>query len=176
MAGLAGGGFVAAWYGSGGIVAQVYDDAGAAVGASFTVAASSGAHRPSLAALADGGFAVSWHEDRLTGGDTSGSGVHVRSYDAAGTATSPDLLANTTTAGDQKMTSLAALAGGGWVVSWYNDNPAPGGANSYQAQIFDAAGAPVGGEILVNTATSGDQARPLLVALLSLIQSDAADD
>ena len=150
VAGLAGGGFVAAWYGSGGIVAQVYDDAGAAVGASFTVAASSGAHRPSLAALADGGFAVSWHEDRLTGGDTSGSGVHVRSYDAAGTATSPDLLANTTTAGDQKMTSLAALAGGGWVVSWYNDNPAPGGDNSYQAQIFDAAGAPVGGELVIS--------------------------
>jgi len=149
VTGLAGGGYVVAWDSSGGTKAQVYDSAGAPAGTVITLVANWGGNHADIAALADGGFAVAWHDDRTTGGDTSGSGVHLRTFDASGAATSADLLVNTTTPGDQHMVSVGVLAGGDRVVTWFDD--AVGAApNAVRAQIFDAAGAPVGGEITVS--------------------------
>ena len=65
---------------------------------------------------------------------------------------------NTNTAGDQGDAHLAALAGGGYVIVWHNDD------GSISAQIYDAAGAASGGELsLVGSGATG----PVDVAGLS---------
>ena len=67
----------------------------------------------------------------------------------------------------QVNSAIAELTGGGFVVSWA-DSSLVGGDSSgsgIKAQRFDSTGAKVGGEILVNTATDGNQSVPSVVAL-----------
>jgi hypothetical protein len=59
-------------------------------------------------------------------------------------------LVNTRTAGDQAPPLIAALAGGGYVVTWFSSAD----QNVY-AQQFDAGGTRVGGETLVAHAGPG---------------------
>ena len=80
VTGLAGGGFVVTWQGSG-IRAQVFDQNGVAVAPAFNLSPISANDfgPPDVAALDGGGFAIVWHDTRTTGGgDVSGSGVHLR--------------------------------------------------------------------------------------------------
>src|SRR3954465_8773987 len=67
-----------------------------------------------------------------------------------------ETLVNSVTAGDQSGAKISRLNSGGFVLVWRAAN---GDGNNYgvKAQIYDAAGAPVGGEFLVNTTTSGRQ-------------------
>jgi Ca2+-binding RTX toxin-like protein len=149
ITGLAGGGFVVAWDGFSDLV-QVFDASGTPVAPAFTLPTGSSAKNIDIAALPDGGFAVTWQDDRTSGGDVSDSGIHLRTYDAAGVAVSGDVLVNTATAGEQEFPSIAVLAGGGFVVTWI-DTGGPGTLdNRWKAQIFDATGAAVGGEVIVN--------------------------
>src|SRR5262249_14679993 len=59
----------------------------------------------------------------------------------------------------------------GFVVTWLDGSLGVGGAtgdtsgNAVKAQVYTAAGAAVGSEIRVNTATSGDQSLPQITAL-----------
>ncbi|HYD36829.1 MAG TPA: cadherin domain-containing protein [Allosphingosinicella sp.] len=76
-------------------------------------------------------------------------GVHLRVYDASGAPVGGDVLVNTGTTGNQADPSIAALAGGGYVVTW-TDRPGQGAPWVAKAQIFDSSGARVGGEFLVS--------------------------
>src|SRR6188474_1439825 len=74
---------------------------------------------------------------------------------------------NSQTSGDQLRPEVAALANGGFVVVW-NDASGTLGDNSgrgVKAQLYDASGAAVGGEFLVNTQTTGDQDDPSVTGL-----------
>jgi hypothetical protein len=158
VTGLAGGGFVVTWSSLfDGIQAQVFDAHGAAVAPAFNVSpvSANSTRRPDVAALDDGGFAIVWDDTRSAGGDVSGSGVHLRAYDAAGAALGPDKLVNIATAGNQADTSITALPDGHYVVTW-TDRGAPGTGGSWltKARILDAAGAPLGSEFVVNATTS----------------------
>src|SRR5262249_41287256 len=63
---------------------------------------------------------------------------------------------NATTLNDQTLPSVTGLAGGGYVVTWEASSQDGSGKGIY-AQRYDASGATVGGEFLVNTFTSSDQ-------------------
>ena len=82
-----------------------------------------------------------------------------------------EILVNTATASLQESPQITALSNGGFVVTWYDGSQGVGGATgdtsstAIKAQIFTAAGAAVGGEILVNTATAGHQVYPQITAL-----------
>jgi hypothetical protein len=65
---------------------------------------------------------------------------------------------NTTTAGGQSASAIADLTGGGFVVAWTSDGEEGATAGVF-ARRFDAAGAPLGGEIPV----SGDPVGQLTV-------------
>ena len=146
---LADGGYVVAWMVSGAIRAQLFDASGAATGSLLTLVSATTAssiRMPDIAALADGGFALSWEDNRTTGGDTTGSGVHVRAFDQTGTATGADTLVNVATVGNQADSSITALSGGGYVVTWTDR----GAGWVIKAQIFDAANTRVGTEFVVN--------------------------
>lgn len=71
---------------------------------------------PSVAALDSGGYIVAWHSDRQDGG--RGGGVYSQQYDLYGVKDGGERLVNIRTAGTQYAPSVAALKGGGYIVTW----------------------------------------------------------
>jgi Ca2+-binding RTX toxin-like protein len=179
-AGLQGGGFVAVWFdgnaegpgsGAGGVKAQLFDAAGARVGGEFLVnTATANAQVPTaVTALASGGFVVAWTDSSLQGGDAAIGSAKAQVFDAAGARVGGEFLLNTTTAGAQTETVLAALPNGGFVAAWVDGSRTGGDTSSkaVRAQLFDASGAKIGPEFLVNTATGNDQHKPAVTVLAS---------
>ena len=173
---LAGGGFVVVWMDSSGtapdsdfaVKAQLFDTSGAPVGSEFIVNTTTSGLQfgHSVAALAGGGFAITWTDLSGVGGDTDSS-VKGQLYSAAGAPVGGEFLVNTATTNAQQSSTIAGLSGGGFVVAW-SDASLLGGdasAGSVKAQLFDGAGAKVGGEILANTTTAGLQYAPQSAAL-----------
>src|SRR3990167_6150528 len=112
-----------------------------------------------IAALSGGGFVVTWHAE-----DGSGFGVYAQRYNASGTALDGEFRVNTATASSQHTSSVAALSGGGFVVTWESEVQDGGGYGVY-AQRYDASGAAVGSEFRVNTTTASDQLASAITAL-----------
>ncbi|WP_198368526.1 lipase family protein [Roseomonas rosulenta] len=182
---LSGGGFVVTWYDYSGtlgdaefqsVKAQVFDASGAKVGSEFLVNTQTAMDqtRPSVAALSNGGFVVTWDDYSGTLGDTSGrigpmfpQSVKAQVFDASGAKVGSEFLVNTETASSQEAPSVAALSNGGFVVTWQDWSGTLGDADqtSIKAQVFDAGGAKVGSEFLVNTETAGQQLDPAVTAL-----------
>ncbi|MCB1486502.1 MAG: hypothetical protein KDJ88_03475, partial [Bauldia sp.] len=107
-----------------------------------------------VAALANGGFVAVWQTDN----DGSGSGIRFSVYDNNGAAVKANqfgggIAVNTTTSGEQVTPDVTALADGGFVVVWDDDQ-----RSGTYGQRFDASGNKVGGEFLVHSGTAGDQA------------------
>ena len=153
IARLTNGGFVITWSDTVGssIKAQVYAAGGATVGGELTVntQATGTQDHARVAGLSNGRFVIVWDDDSGTLGDGSGIGLKAQMYDAGGTTIGGEFLVNTTLAGDQTSPDIAALPGGGFVVSW-TDSEAGG---SIRAKLFDGAGARVGDEFMVNIPT-----------------------
>ncbi|MCB9378348.1 MAG: hypothetical protein H6511_06240 [Holophagales bacterium] len=117
--------------------------------------------QPSVAVADDGSFLVAWTADQ---GDGSGYGVFARRFDAAGNATTGDLVVPTTTLYDQSTPSVAALSTGGWVVAWTSylqETPSQVGPQPIVfAQRFDASGGKVGAPIQVTAQAFDRQENP----------------
>jgi Ca2+-binding RTX toxin-like protein len=121
----------------------------------------------SIAALSNGGFVVTFNDDSGLGGDNSVSSIRARIFNANGTQAAPELLVNTTISGFQGYSSVAALANGGFVVS-FTDESGLGGdnsASSIRARIFNATGGQTAPEFIVNTATTDRQDESSVTAL-----------
>jgi VCBS repeat-containing protein len=158
-----GGGFVVVWRDQSGaglgpntaeIKGQLFDAGGNKVGGEFQVNPpdSSYQDRPDVASLSSGGFAVTWS-------DSADGDVKAQVYDSAGNKIGGTITANTTLAETQFDQKVTGLANGGFVVTW-EDRSRSGGDTDGQAtraQVFDNLGNKVGGEILVNTRTAGNQ-------------------
>jgi Ca2+-binding RTX toxin-like protein len=117
-----------------------------------------------LKALAGGGFAIA--QPRLSDTGT-GLDVVIRIYDQSGVKTS-EFVANTNAAGDQFLPAMDVSPSGNIILVWQDNNvTGDGSGSSVKAQIFDAAGNKIGGEILVNQTTAGNQGMPSVLALSS---------
>ena len=169
---LSDGGFVVTWLSlnqddgsSSGIYAQRYTANGTPVGSEFPVnsATVNGQYYPTIAALSDGGFVVSW-ESYLQ--DGSGYGIYAQRYAADGTPSSDgEIPVNSTKVNSQQDPTIAALTNGGFVVSWASYNQDGSGWGIY-AQRYAANGQKIDGEFLVNSDnTAGDQIHPSIAAL-----------
>ncbi|MFM2280229.1 MAG: hypothetical protein RLZZ444_2460, partial [Pseudomonadota bacterium] len=110
-----------------------------------------------LLALEGGGFVVSWASQ-----DADSLGVYQQLYDADGDRIGGETLVNTTTTSAQYIPKLAALADGGHVVTWIDYSS---GSADVVLQRYDATGAAQGGEVLVNSFTTGNQERTAITAL-----------
>jgi Ca2+-binding RTX toxin-like protein len=165
ITGLDGGGFVVVWteintltmgYD---IFAQRYAADGAAAGAQFVVNSSPSNEQPAVAALANGGFVVSWIGVNAL---AMGYDIFARSFNAQGVATGEESVVNTITDGFQNAPMIAALVGGGFVVSWTSPNPIPMMGDLIYARHYDTAGLPVGIEFLVgDSSVAGQTAAPI---------------
>jgi T1SS-143 domain-containing protein len=168
IAALANGGFVVTWTSYGqdgsaeGVFARRYDAAGQPSGEfrvnSFT---NDDQSLSSVAGLAGGDFVVTWTSYDQDG---NGYGIYGQRYDANGVVSGGEFRINSTTAFDQIYASVAALTGGGFVVTWTSYFQDGGGFGVY-GQRYDSTGAPSGTEFLVNTTTAGVQDYPSVTAL-----------
>jgi hypothetical protein len=99
---------------------------------------------PDVAALREGGFIVVW-----TDPNSSVTDIRASLLNSVGTPLVTGILVNTTTTGAQNEASVAALADGGFLVTWEDDN-----ANLVRAQRFDAAANKIGTEFTVKIGRS----------------------
>jgi hypothetical protein len=99
---------------------------------------------PDVAALRDGGFVFVW-----TDADSSVTDIRASLLNSNGAPLVSDFFVNTTTTGAQDEASVVALADGGFLVTWEDDN-----ANLVRAQRFDAAGTKIGTEFTVKNGKS----------------------
>jgi hypothetical protein len=167
---LVSGGFVVTWQsylqdGSGwGIYGQRYDAAGAKSGGEFKVNTEvmGDQFHPSVTALADGGFAVTWLSLDGTG---AGTGLCGQRYDAAGAPNGGEVPVDNDAAHSGYLPF--ALADGGFLVVSLSYLP-DGTGRDIHGQLHGAGGAPVGGAFKINTtaADSDEQPWPSVTALV----------
>ena len=122
---------------------------------------------PSIAALANGGFVVTW--DNEAGLDGSATGVFAKTFSVVSgdlqMAAGADVRVNTHVNGSQYNSQIAAFAGGGYVVVWQADNTADGSGLGIFGQRDDANGSAFGGEFLINANTPGNQQNQSVASL-----------
>jgi len=150
---------------------QIFDSAAAKLGGELALTSGTLTNHSDSAvvALADGGFAVGYSRSTSTN-NVVDTDVVVQTFDSAGAATSAATLVSATGTGAQGASAFIALAGGGFVATWNDTNSAALGdpnAMGVKAQLFDNAGAKIGGEFLVNTTTTNSQYQPSVAALAS---------
>ncbi|MBT7759690.1 MAG: tandem-95 repeat protein [Rhodospirillaceae bacterium] len=137
------------------VFGQRYDADGNSLGGEFQVNTYTTDDQayPSVAALADGGFAVSWSSTYQDGSDY---GIFGQRYDSSGDAAGGEFQINTHTSQGQYVSTMSGLADGGFVVIWNSDGQ---DSSSYGifGQRYDANGNPTGSEFRANTYTSGIQ-------------------
>lgn len=108
-----------------------------------------------------GSFVVAWYNQLL--GDDSGAivprEVYARRFAATGAPLGNEFRVNTTTAGDQRFPSIAIDQDGDFVIAWSSFSQDTSDWGIY-AQAFDASGAMVGDEFLVNTTVANRQIYP----------------
>jgi hypothetical protein len=175
---LQNGGFVVTWYDYSGtlgdssetsIKAKVFDAAGTPVTNEFLVNTQTADYQwyPTVTGLQNGGFVVTWQDASGTLGDSSDDSIKAKVFDAAGALVTDEFLVNTQTASDQLDPTITGLQNGGFVVSWEDNSGTLGDSSrhSIKAKVFDAAGALVTDEFLVNTQTADFQLSPTITGL-----------
>ena len=155
------GNFVITWSslnqdgGGWGVYAQRFNAAGVAQGLEFRVntATANDQMYSQVAMDADGDFVITWQSNGQDGG---GWGIYGQRYNAAGALQGAEFRANSTTANDQRFSSVDMAANGNFVVTWTSTNQDGSGLGIYM-QRYNANGSTSGGQTLVNTTTAGDQ-------------------
>ena len=99
------------------IWAQMYSNDGTVTLSDFRVNTytSSTQQDPSIVALEDGGFVVTWES---SGQDGDGYGIYGQRYDVNGAAVDEEFQVHTQTYSQQYDPTVAASADGGFVVAW----------------------------------------------------------
>ena len=89
-------------------------------------------------------------------------------FAADGSKVGGEIVATGPVQSDAAGSSIAALTGGGFVVTWNSSDPVPGGGPydpTVHAQVFDGSGAKVGGILTVNSYAPGNQGAGSVSAL-----------
>jgi len=174
VAASANGTFIVAWQdfspqtGDDEIFSRVFDATAAPVaGAKRTNTYTDGDQTlPSAAAAPDGTFVIAWQTYDANSFD---AGVSARLVDGTAKPLAPEIAVNTTTDDDQITPSIAMDdAGAGFVVAWTSvgqDTPSDPASGGVIARMFDASGAPLGSEVIVNETKSDDQEQPAIAAI-----------
>ncbi|MGZ8283357.1 MAG: hypothetical protein ACXWUN_10470, partial [Allosphingosinicella sp.] len=146
-----------------GVRAQHFDASGAKLGGEIAVNTTTDYEQSfaRVAALPDGGWVVVWQDMGTR------NGIVGQMFAADGTRVGPEFLVSTNVVNTQSTAAIATLAGGGFVVTWTDFSRIGGDPSSsaIKGQLFDASGARVGGEFLVNQLTAGTQQSSFLTAL-----------
>jgi len=164
---LSDGGYVITWQSEGqdgsglGIYAQRYNASGSRVGSETLINTYTNLEQsePSITALSDGGYVITWHS---SGQDGSDWGIYAQRFNASGGRVGSETLINTYRNSLQLYPSITALSDGGYVITWQSYGQDGSGWGIY-AQRFNASGSPVGSETLINTYIDSNQQPHLLL-------------
>ena len=118
-----------------------------------------------VAVLESGEFLVGW-QSFVPG--SSGAGqvdIRARRFSGDGVGQGSEFAVNTFTSNVQDQVELASLTDGRVAITWSDWGGGDGSGRGIAARLFEADGAAVGGEIRINTYTSGDQDRPTVAPL-----------
>ena len=178
IAGLASGGYVIAWSDSSAasgdrsataIRAQLYKANGTTVGNEFLVNTITGDRQydPSVTALANGGFVITWMDQSEAFGDQSGRAVRAQVFHADASPSGGEFLVNTITDDWQYDPDVTALADGRFVIVWSDLSESADDSSrvAVRAQVFNGNGTKDGNEFLVNSTTSNWQFDASVTAL-----------
>lgn len=117
---------------------------------------------PVVTGLPDGGWVVAWVvQDEGAALDVRLTGIMMLQFRADGSNTDFARFANTLTAGSQAGPGIAALAGGGYVITWQS-------GDTFYARRYDAGGVPLGPEqpiVQVAPSLSGGPSAPAIAPL-----------
>ena len=155
IAKLTDGSFVASWNSYGqdgngyGVVARRFAADGTPLTGELIVNSSTTAHQknPSIAALSDGGFTVTWRSQTQFGADYSVMG---RRYNASGSPVSSEFQISSFTSQDQAKAAVTGLPNGGFATTWHSLDPTGSDYRTY-AQQFDSSGNAASTTFQVNT-------------------------
>lgn len=156
------GDFVVVWRSVGqddsnyGVFAQRYNNAGIAQGSEFRVNTYTTSNQvfPAVAMDSVGNFVVTWSSGANQDGDSYG--VYAQRYSAAGAALGSEFRVNSTLANVQRYSTVAMDSSGDFVITWTSLQQ-DGDNYGIFAQRYNSSGVPQGGEIQVNTYTTGPQ-------------------
>ena len=122
---------------------------------------------PTITKLSNGGFVAAWTDtSHLL--DSSASGIVGRLFNADGTPNGNDFLINSNITTDyQYRPSIAALSGGGFVVTWQDESHAATDTSQagIRGRVFNNLGHAIGSEFQANTSTVNDQYQPSVTGL-----------
>lgn len=113
-----------------------------------------------ITSLVDGGWVVTWRVSENMLDDA----IRQQRFSADGTAVGGESFVHTTQNGEQSQHTITGLADGGWIVAWKSYGQ-DGDVSGVVQQRFDSEGVRVGGEVVVNTHTLGDQSSACVTSL-----------
>jgi Ca2+-binding RTX toxin-like protein len=144
---------------------RVFNADGAPAGNDFIVntTATDDQVTPSVTALSDGRFVVTWQSDDP--GDGSEDCIRGRIFNASGGPAGNDFIVNTTAEDDAEHVSVTALAGGGFVVTWEGHDSGDGSNYCIRGRVYEADGKPAGNDFIVNSTATFSQFSPAVTAL-----------
>src|SRR5262249_35496184 len=155
--------FVVTWEGRGnpqdksgsGVFARVFDRDGKPLTNEFRVNLKTAGSQgdPSVAWTSADQFVVTWTS-------ATNADVFARIFAATGTPVSDDILVPQTHAGKQQQGEVISLPGGGFQVAWGGKRA--GDPSGIFTRQFTSAGAPVGPEFRVNSATAATDSHPVM--------------
>jgi len=161
------GGFVVLWSGEGvtessGVYGQRYNAMGNKAGSEFqaNTYTTNGQEKPSVAALKDGGFVVTWQSFFQ---DSDSYGIYGQRYNVTGSKAGSEFQINTYTTNTQANPSVATLTDGGFVVTW--DSFQDGSGYGIYGQRYNATGNRVSSEFQINNYTTNWQLFPAVAHL-----------
>ncbi len=136
--------------------AQIFDAAGAKIGAPFTVNTytTDNQRAPAVAIDPAGDFVVVWGSDAEDGDQF---GVFGQKFNAAGQKVGPSFQVNTYTTGDQDYPAIAMDGAGNFVVVWTSLDGQDGSSTGVFGQRFNSGAEKVGPEFPVNAFTASQQ-------------------
>lgn len=146
---------------------QRYSAAAVGIGGERCFSSGNIAALPVVTGLPDGGWVVAWVvQDEGAAPDLRLTGIMMLQFRADGSNTDFARFANILTAGSQAGPGIAALAGGGYVITWLSDNTV--GGNTFYARRYDAGGVPLGPEqpiVQIAPSLSGGPSAPAVAPL-----------
>ncbi|NVJ93346.1 MAG: cadherin-like domain-containing protein [Methylocystaceae bacterium] len=132
-----------------------------AIGTEFLVntSTSNSQYSPSITALQDGGYVVTWQSYHQDVGD-----IFAQRYNSSHEPVGSEFQVNTYTTARQELPQVQALQDGGFIVTWVSSGQ-DGDNDGVYAQRYDANGNTVGLEMQINTTTVGAQDYPVITVL-----------
>ncbi|MBT4464655.1 MAG: hypothetical protein HOC60_08240 [Rhodospirillaceae bacterium] len=148
-----------------GIYGQRMNVAGEKIGSEFHISTTTAStqYQPTLVALDNGGFASFWTSDGQTGGNGTAE-IIGQIYNSTASKIGGEFQVNTYVTSSQHFPNVIQLSNDNIVVAWQSVSQ-DGNQGGVYGQIMTEAGAFVGVEFQLSTATYGEQGAPRMAAL-----------